>query len=348
MYNYIKHKLGDKKDKKKKEEKKKVPPRPLVAQKSLTVLNESRTEVVAEKIEDVYTFGRELGSGAFSTVRLGTHNASGEQFAIKIIDKKNVKQDLHRLAIEMDVLKSVCHPNIIELKEIFETDETLYIVTEVVSGGELFDRIVEKGSYSEKDAAMLIRKLIEALDYLHDKNIVHRDLKPENLLLKSKNEDTEVKLADFGLSKVLGNEVLMQTACGTPGYVAPEILKAEGYGKGVDLWSVGVITYILLCGFPPFYNENVPALFESIINAEFDYPDEYWSHISDDAIDFIDNLLVADPSKRMDAKAALQHTWLQGNAPSTPLKAVQTKLKEYNVALKESKTSMNSENPLGL
>jgi len=132
-------------------------------------MNESRTQVVAEKIEDVYTIGKELGSGAFSTVRLGTHNATNEPYAIKIIDKKNVKQDLHRLAIEMDVLKSVCHPNIIELKEIFETDETLYIVTEVVSGGELFDRIVEKGSYSERDAAVLIRKLIEALDYLHDK-----------------------------------------------------------------------------------------------------------------------------------------------------------------------------------
>merc|ERR1712137_956515 len=133
----------------------------------------------------------------------------------------------------MQVLESVKHPNIIELKEVFETDEMLYIVTEVVTGGELFDRIVNKGSYTEKDAASLVRKFLEAL---------------ENLLLKSKDNDTDIKLADFGLSKIVGQEVLMQTACGTPGYVAPEILQAKGYGKEVDLWSVGVITYILLCG----------------------------------------------------------------------------------------------------
>ena len=143
------------------------------------------------------------------------HKETGEIFAAKVISKKNVQQDLHRLAIEMEVLQTVHHPNIIELKEVFETEEMLYIVTELVTGGELFDRIVSKGSYSEHDAAALVRKFVEALDYLHDKGIVHRDLKPENLLLKNDDEDTDIKLADFGLSKIMGSEVMMQTV-GTP------------------------------------------------------------------------------------------------------------------------------------
>lgn len=144
-------------------------------------------------------------------VKKAKHKETGEIFAVKVISKKNVQQDLHRLAIEMEVLQTVQHPNIIELKEVFETEEMLYIVTELVTGGELFDRIVSKGSYSEHDAAALVRKFVEALDYLHDKGIVHRDLKPENLLLKNDDEDTDIKLADFGLSKIMGSEVMMQT-----------------------------------------------------------------------------------------------------------------------------------------
>jgi len=312
----------------------KQPPRPLASQPSLARISQGKVETVAEKIEDVYDIGKELGRGAFSVVKTCTHKATGLEYAVKVIRKENVKQDIHRLAIEMQVLESVKHPNIIELKEVFETDEMLYIVTEVVTGGELFDRIVNKGSYTEKDAASLVRKFLEALDYLHDKGIVHRDLKPENLLLKSKDNDTDIKLADFGLSKIVGQEVLMQTACGTPGYVAPEILQAKGYGKEVDLWSVGVITYILMCGFPPFYNDNVPLLFESIMKADFDYPSEYWDHISDDAIEFIDALLVVKPEERLTAKEALQHVWLS-SAPSTPLDLVSTKMKTYTELYKQ-------------
>merc|ERR1712137_38511 len=336
MYKFIKKLKGERTSSKK--DKKKPPPRPLVSQPSLQrMIEDGSREEVAEKIEDVYSFEKELGRGAFSVVKLGRHKKTKEEVAIKVIEKKNVEQDLHRLATEMQVLKSVDHPNIIKLKEIFETDEMLYIVTEVVTGGELFDRIVDKGSYSERDAAILVQKLVTAIEYLHSKNIVHRDLKPENLLLKSSEQDTEIKLADFGLSKVLGQEVMMQTACGTPGYVAPEILQSSesGYGKEVDMWSVGVITYILLCGFPPFYNDNVAQLFESIIKADFDYPSDYWDHISDDAIDFIDSLLIAEPSKRMSATEALQHCWLQGNAPDTPLSGVPKGIQKYQTVAKE-------------
>lgn len=301
---------------------KKERPRPFVSQNSVLRIDANKEEVVegATCIQDVYDIGEEIGSGAFSTVHLANRKADGSTYAVKIINKKNVQQDLHRLAIEMDILKSVNHPNIIRLQDLYETPEFLYIVTELVTGGELFDRIVSKGSYSERDAAQLTRKLIEALEYLHSKDIAHRDLKPENLLLASKENDTEVKLADFGLSKIVGTEVMMQTACGTPGYVAPEVLKAQGYGVEVDMWSAGVICYILLCGFPPFYHEKIPLLFESIMRADYDYPAEYWDHISDDAIDFIDSLLVVDPSVRLTATQALQHKWLQdGVAPDTRL-----------------------------
>merc|ERR1711974_584390 len=315
--------------------------RTLNSQPSLSRISQGKIERVGETIEDVYEIGKELGSGAFSVVKSCTHKATGEAYAVKIIRKENVKQDLHRLAIEMQVLESVKHPNIIELKEVFETPTMLYIVTEVVTGGELFDRIVNKGSYTEKDAAGLVVKFLEALDYLHDKGIVHRDLKPENLLLKSNDNDTDIKLADFGLSKIVGQEMLMQTACGTPGYVAPEILQAKGYGKEVDLWSVGVITYILMCGFPPFYNDNVPLLFESIMKAEFDYPAEYWDHISDDAIDFIDALLVAEPSQRLTANQALEHTWLK-SAPSTSLPAVSKSMRSYTDSYRQNATGPSS------
>jgi len=198
------------------------------------------------------------------------------------------------------------------LKEIIDTKNCLFIVTELVTGGELFDKIVELGQYSEKEAATLVMKMVSAIDYLHDINIVHRDLKPENLLLKDAANISEVKLADFGLSKIVGTKVMMQTACGTPGYVAPEVLNATGYDKEVDMWSIGVITYILLCGFPPFYNDSLPELFEQIMKADYDFPDDYWKDVSEEAKDFIRRLLVVEPSKRMTGKEALKHPWLHG------------------------------------
>merc|ERR1712232_1541986 len=269
-----------------------------------------------------YEVGEVLGRGAFSVVKKVTSKRSGRVYAVKIIDKKNVGQDMNRLRIEIDILTKVKHPNIINLKEIMEDEDTLYIITELVTGGELFDKIVELGAYTEADAAELVARMVSAIDYLHSMNIVHRDLKPENLLLKDDGDISEVKLADFGLSKIVSEGVqkqLMQTACGTPGYVAPEVLTADGYDKEVDLWSLGVITYILLCGFPPFYNEHLPVLFEAIMKADYDYPEDYWDEISDTAKNFIDRLLVVEPVKRMTTKEALEHPWLHGKAPDRKL-----------------------------
>ncbi|EGG23482.1 myosin light chain kinase [Cavenderia fasciculata] len=280
-------------------------------------------------IEKIYEFRHELGRGAFSVVYLGVNRTNGQHYAIKVINKNDLGKDYEKnLKMEVDILKRVQHPNIIALKELFDTPGKLYLVMELVTGGELFDKIVEKGSYTEADAVSLVRKIVSAVDYLHSSGIVHRDLKPENLLLKTANNDLEVAIADFGLSKIVGQQMMMQTACGTPSYVAPEVLNATGYDKEVDMWSVGVITYILLCGFPPFYGDTIPEIFEFIMEANFDYPADYWDHISKEAKDFINHLLVVDVTKRLSATDALKHPWLNNNAASTTALPV-TKMKEY-------------------
>ncbi|XP_071520353.1 calcium/calmodulin-dependent protein kinase type 1 isoform X1 [Panulirus ornatus] len=186
---------------------------------------------------------------------------------------------------------------------------------ELVTGGELFDRIVEKGSYTEKDAADLIRQVLEAVDYMHDQGVVHRDLKPENLLYFSQDEDSKIMISDFGLSK-MEDSGIMATACGTPGYVAPEVLAQKPYGKAVDVWSIGVIAYILLCGYPPFYDENDANLFAQILKGEFEFDSPYWDEISDSAKDFIRQLMCVDVEKRYTCKQSLRHPWICGNAAS--------------------------------
>jgi len=278
---------------------------------------------------DKYEITEELGRGAFSIVKLAIDKETGQKFAVKIINKTTIGQDMSRLATEISILKQVDHPNVIVLKETVDTKNCLFIITELVTGGELFDKIVELGSYSESKAASVIRKMVSAIGYLHGKGIVHRDLKPENLLLKDDKDITEIKIADFGLSKIVETKLMMQTACGTPGYVAPEILQTKGYDKEVDLWSIGVIAYILLCGFPPFYNDNIAELFEQIMKAEYDFPHEYWHTISAEAKDFVRKLLVVDPKERMTADEALKHPWLNGKTPGKVNDNVGYKIADY-------------------
>ncbi|KAH9512972.1 hypothetical protein Btru_037196 [Bulinus truncatus] len=184
---------------------------------------------------------------------------------------------------------------------------------ELVTGGELFDRIVEKGSYTEKDASLLIRQVLEAVDYMHDRGVVHRDLKPENLLFYSPEDDSKIMISDFGLSKMEGSGI-MATACGTPGYVAPEVLAQQPYGKEVDCWSIGVIAYILLCGYPPFYDENDAELFKQILKAQYEFDSPFWDEISESAKDFIRHLMCKDPKERYSCKQAIGHPWISGNA----------------------------------
>ncbi|XP_054279412.1 calcium/calmodulin-dependent protein kinase type 1-like isoform X2 [Macrosteles quadrilineatus] len=267
-------------------------------------------------VEDKYILKEMLGTGAFSEVRLAeSREHPGQMFAVKIIDKKALKGKEDSLENEIKVLRRLTHPNIVQLLETFEDKHKVYLIMELVTGGELFDRIVEKGSYTEKDASDLIRQVLEAVDYMHEQGVVHRDLKPENLLYYSPDEDSKIMISDFGLSK-MEDSGIMATACGTPGYVAPEVLAQKPYGKAVDVWSIGVISYILLCGYPPFYDENDANLFAQILKGEFEFDSPYWDDISDSAKDFIRQLMCVDVDKRFTCRQALAHPWISGNAAS--------------------------------
>lgn len=204
------------------------------------------------------------------------------------------------------------HENVVGLEDFYESRTHYYLVMQLVSGGELFDRIVDKGVYTEKDASSVIKQVLQAVSYLHQNSIVHRDLKPENLLYYNTDENAKIMVSDFGLSKTLEHGV-MSTACGTPGYVAPEVLAQKPYSKAVDCWSIGVITYILLCGYPPFFEENETRLFSKIMRAEYAFHSPFWDDISDSAKDFIRNMMQKNPAKRFTTEQALGHPWIAGN-----------------------------------
>lgn len=266
------------------------------------------------EVTDFYDVpGEVLGTGHFSKVKLGTDKKTGEKVAIKIIIKPSGSK-INMLKTEVDILTKADHPNIVKLHKVIDTPEILYLVMELLTGGELFDRIIAKGHYSEADARELTVTMLKAVAYLHSQGIAHRDLKPENILLKDTSENAVIKITDFGLSKIFGgdaaSEVVMKTACGTPGYVAPEVLQHEAYSSQVDLWSIGVIVYILLCGFPPFYGDNDNQMFRKIKAGQYKFLAPYWDPISKEAKDFVSKLLVVNHKERMDCEAALQHKWI--------------------------------------
>ena len=182
---------------------------------------------------------------------------------------------------------------------------------ELQKGGELFDRIVERGSYTEKDASGLVKQILSAVAYMHSKGVVHRDLKPENLLYHSVDDDSKIVLSDFGLSKVECSGI-MNTPCGTPGYVAPEVIMQMPYDKSVDVWSIGVISYVLLCGYLPFYDDNDANLFAQILTGKVEFDSPYWDDITDNAKDFVSQLMCVDAEKRLSCEEALKHTWITG------------------------------------
>ncbi|XP_061550328.1 calcium/calmodulin-dependent protein kinase type 1G-like isoform X2 [Phycodurus eques] len=195
--------------------------------------------------------------------------------------------------------------------DFYESQTYFYLVMQLVSGGELFDRILDRGVYSEMDASRVIRQVLHAVSYLHHNDIVHRDLKPENILYYSPEENSKIMISDFGLSKMLDKDV-MSTACGTPGYVAPEVLAQKPYSKAVDCWSIGVITYILLCGYPPFYEDSETRLFSKITEAQYEFDPPFWDDISTSAKDFICNMMQKNPLMRYTTEQALRHPWIIG------------------------------------
>lgn len=271
------------------------------------------------EIHKHYDIKEKLGTGSFATVKRAIRKSDSKEFAIKIIKKDKLNsEELLVVHDEVDIMHKIKHPNCVQLHEMFETKKKLYMVMELLTGGELFDRIVAKGSYSEKEASELLKCITEAIQYLHSIGVVHRDLKPENLIYSTTSGNSQVKITDFGLAKFRSDQAAggMHTACGTPGYVAPEVLKNEAYGPEVDLWSLGVILYILLCGFPPFYHESTAALYKQIKKGSYDFPDPYWSEISAEAKDLVKCLLTVDPKKRYKPADVLKHPWVGGDAAS--------------------------------
>mmetsp|Transcript_18465 Transcript_18465/g.36964 ORF Transcript_18465/g.36964 Transcript_18465/m.36964 type:complete len:504 (+) Transcript_18465:28-1539(+) len=303
----------------KKSKKEKKPPKNRPAANRNMAGKQESVALITDHLSDVrekyHIQPKELGHGHYGVVRKCQERATGEWFAIKSIRKKKVGK-LDVLRREIDILKEVDHPNIIKLHEVYEDEKYLHLVTELCTGGELFDRIIAKtqsaeGHFSEHDAAEIVRDIIAAIRYCHDeKHICHRDLKPENFLFESAEEHAVIKIIDFGLSRHEDTSPshMMKTKVGTPYYVAPEVLNKE-YDKSCDMWSIGVISYILLCGYPPFYGDNDHEIFVSVKAAKFDFPSPEWDTISEKAKDFIMCLLKKDPSKRLTANNALDHPW---------------------------------------
>lgn len=292
------------------------------------------------KFSRVYTLKGVLGTGAFSTVKEGLHKNAppGVSYAIKVVDRnKLTEEDAAALIDEVTILKEFDHPHVIKLFDFFEEPNTYYLVMERMSGGELFDRIVAKLYYNEKEARDVCKTLLDAVNYCHENNVAHRDLKPENLLLLSAENDSEVKIADFGFAKRVFVPNSLTTQCGTPGYVAPEILEGLPYDTAADMWSVGVILYILLGGYPPFIEKNQRDLFRKIRRGEYEFHEEYWGAVSQDAKNLISSLLAVDPKKRLAAEEALSNNWIMGDDAELAKKdlgANLDKFKEFNAKRK--------------
>jgi len=334
---------GEKKEDKQKDDKSNSTPSTKDNDKKDKAVVEPVVEKPPKTIEEKYDMGKIIGKGAFSVVRIASRKTNGKKYAIKCISKKTIqKSELTLLEREMDIMKKLQHPNIIQLMEVLDTADTLFLVLEFAEGGELFDAIVNRGFYSESDAAKIVYQILDAILYTHNHGIAHRDLKPENLLIAHDDGKELIKIADFGLSKEFGAEQMM-TSCGTPDYVAPEVLSGEVYASGVDIWSIGVITYVLLCGFPPFFGETQKELFDNILSATFDFPNPEWKGVSTEAKNFISKMLVVDPDVRYSAEQCLQDPWITDNitiAPKKDLKRLETfsvaKFKAYQEKYKNN------------
>ncbi|XP_071562992.1 calcium/calmodulin-dependent protein kinase II isoform X22 [Temnothorax nylanderi] len=264
------------------------------------------------RFSDNYDLKEELGKGAFSVVRRCVQKSSGHEFAAKIINTKKLSnRDFQKLEREARICRKLQHPNIVRLHDSIQEENFHYLVFDLVTGGELFEDIVAREFYSEADASHCIQQILESVHHCHHNGVVHRDLKPENLLLASKAKGAAVKLADFGLAiEVQGDAQAWYGFAGTPGYLSPEVLKKEPYGKPVDIWACGVILYILLVGYPPFWDEDQHRLYGQIKAGSYDYPSPEWDTVTPEAKNLINQMLTVNPGKRITASEALKHPWI--------------------------------------
>ncbi|XP_008204373.1 calcium/calmodulin-dependent protein kinase type II alpha chain isoform X13 [Nasonia vitripennis] len=264
------------------------------------------------RFSDNYDLKEELGKGAFSVVRRCVQKSTNLEFAAKIINTKKLSsRDFQKLEREARICRKLQHPNIVRLHDSIQEENFHYLVFDLVTGGELFEDIVAREFYSEADASHCIQQILESVHHCHHNGVVHRDLKPENLLLASKAKGAAVKLADFGLAiEVQGDTQAWYGFAGTPGYLSPEVLKKEPYGKPVDIWACGVILYILLVGYPPFWDEDQHRLYAQIKSGSYDYPTPEWDTVTPEAKNLINQMLTVNPSKRITASEALKHPWI--------------------------------------
>uniref|UniRef100_A0A2K5Q656 Checkpoint kinase 2 n=1 Tax=Cebus imitator TaxID=2715852 RepID=A0A2K5Q656_CEBIM len=284
----------------------------------LTVDDQS---VYPKALRDEYIMSKTLGSGACGEVKLAFERKTCKKVAIKIISKRKFAIGSEREAdpalnveTEIEILKKLNHPCIIKIKNFFDAED-YYLVLELMEGGELFDKVVGNKRLKEATCKLYFYQMLLAVQYLHENGIIHRDLKPENVLLSSQEEDCLIKITDFGHSKILGETSLMRTLCGTPTYLAPEVLVSvgtAGYNRAVDCWSLGVILFICLSGYPPFSEHRTQvSLKDQITSGKYNFIPEVWTEVSEEALDLVKKLLVVDPKARFTTEEALRHPWLQ-------------------------------------
>ncbi|KAL3534299.1 hypothetical protein ACH5RR_002760 [Cinchona calisaya] len=297
------------------------------------------------EIEQRYELGRELGRGEFGVTYLATDKSNGEAFACKSISRKKLKTkiDIEDVRREVEIMKHFPrHPNIVCLKDTYEDDNAVHLVMELCEGGELFDRIVARGHYTERAAAAVTRTIVEVIQVCHKHGVMHRDLKPENFLFGNKKETAPLKAIDFGLSVTFKPGEKFNEIVGSPYYMAPEVLR-RNYGPEVDVWSAGVILYILLCGVPPFWAETEQGVAQAIIRSVVDFKRDPWPKVSDSAKDLVKKMLNPDPKQRLSAQEVLDHPWLQNakKAPNVSLgETVRARLKQFSVMNKLKKRAL--------
>uniref|UniRef100_A0A6N2N5Y1 non-specific serine/threonine protein kinase n=1 Tax=Salix viminalis TaxID=40686 RepID=A0A6N2N5Y1_SALVM len=296
-------------------------------------------------LKDIYSLGRKLGQGQFGTTFLCVEKATGKEFACKTIAKRKLttQEDVEDVRREIQIMHHLeGHPNVIKIVDAYEDAVAVHVVMELCSGGELFDRIVQKGHYTEKKAAELARLIVGVVEACHSLGVMHRDLKPENFLFVSQEEDSSLKTIDFGLSVFFRPGDTFTDVVGSPYYVAPEVLR-KLYGPKCDVWSAGVIVYILLSGVPPFWDESEQGIFEQVLKGELDFESEPWPNISESAKDLVRKMLARDPKKRLTAHEVLCHPWvkMEGVALDTPLdSAVLSRLKKFSAMNKLKKIAI--------
>ena len=270
-----------------------------------------KENIISHKTSNIskeYIFGKTIGTGSFGQVRLAIHKATKQARAVKIIQKSKV--DTKVLFNEINVLSKLSHPNIMQIYEIFDDNTNIYIVSEYCKGGELFEIISTKGNFSEKDACVIMKQLMSAICYSHQNNIVHRDLKPENILMDNDSDDLTIKIIDWGCAQTIKTTKQSNQADGTAYYIAPEVLKGE-YNEKCDIWACGVIFYILLCGYPPFNGETDDEIYLEVLKGKFEFPEEDWSEVSDEAKALIKKMLTKDVNKRITALDSMQDPWFK-------------------------------------